>query len=162
MTDEKQNTEIKKHIRVLTDKLKRFLPDDAPPDIQIVKAHLICEYYLNQILILKNFCSAAKLNQMSFYDKYDKVFDLNNKNQKQIFDSLKILNKIRNRVGHELEYTLSESDVDELGFVRGKEYILEKYDFEKLSDLLRNTLTLIVIDVGLFVFDLVSEQKKSN
>lgn len=157
---EEQKTEIDKHMRVLKEKLKRFFSEETPPDVLIIKSHLICEYYLNQILILKDKCNANQINRLSFYEKNDKAFDKDDKKQKTLFDLLRVLNKLRNKVGHELEYVLSESDVDSLGFLFGKEYVLEKYDFETLREQLRNTLMLMVIDVAFVVFDIVNHQKK--
>lgn len=154
--------EIAKHLRVLKDKLSRFLSEKNPADVLIIKSHLVCEYYLNQILILKGVCNATELNKLSFFDKNQKALDRGKNAEKETFDSLQVLNKLRNKVGHELEYVLSESDVDNLGFIRGKEYILEKYDFESLQEQLRQTLTLLVVDIALVLFDLVDAEKKNQ
>jgi hypothetical protein len=160
MENEKPKSEIQKHYRVLTDKLKRFLSKESPSDVLIIKAHLICEYYLNQILILRELCTSKDLSKFTFNDKLEKSLDKTDGKEKDSFEAIKKLNKLRNKIGHELEYSLSESDIDDLGFLRGKEYILEKYDFETLPELLRNTLTIIVIDLSFIVFSIVDSQKK--
>ena len=72
------------------------------------------------------------------------------------------LNQLRNKVGHELEYVLAESDVDNLGYIRGQSYILNKYDFENLNDLLHDTLETIVIDVAMHVYIMVDTMKKEK
>jgi len=159
---EKQKSELSKHLRVLKDKLVRFLSPQTPPDVLIIKSHLICEYYLNQILILKGICSADQINNLSFSEKNEKALDKNIIIEKSSYDALKILNKLRNKVGHELEYVLSESDVDSLGFIQGKEYILNKYDFETLAEQLRDTLTDVVINIAVRLFKLVEAQKTAS
>lgn len=159
---EKQKSEIKNHLRVLKDKLIKFLINGTSPDILIIKSHLICEYYLNQILILKEICSANNINTMVFAEKNNKALDQSVLNEKLSYDSLKILNNLRNKVGHELEYVLSESDIDNLGFLRGKNYILDKYSFETLSDQLRSILTDVVIDIAMVLFKLVETEKSKQ
>lgn len=152
-------SEITKHIRVIKEKIERFLSEEKPADILIIKSHLICEYYLNQILIVKGISKAKEINKLSFFDKVNKALDMLDEEQKNIHEKLIELNKLRNKIGHELEYVLSESDVDNLGYLTGKEYILNKYDFDKLENLLRRTLVLIVIDVSMLLFQLVSKEK---
>lgn len=159
--EENPKTEIQKHYRALTDKLKRFLSKESPSDVLIIKAHLICEYYLNQILILKDLCTSRDLYKLTFHEKSEKALSKADKKENDSLEAIKKLNRLRNKIGHELEYSLSESDVDELGFLRGKDYVIEKYDFETLPDLLRNTLTVIVIDLSFLVFQLVVSQKKA-
>jgi hypothetical protein len=151
--------EVAKHVRVLKEKIYKFLSEEKPPDVLIIKSHLICEYYINQILIVKDISKAKELNKLSFFDKVNKALNIEKPNQKNIHEKLIGLNKLRNKVGHELEYILSESDVDSLGYLTGKEYVLDKYDFDKIEKLLRNTLIMIVIDVSMLLFDFVSEEK---
>jgi hypothetical protein len=155
-----QSLETKKHLKVLSGKLSTFLSADKPSDVLIIKAHLICEYYLNQILILKEICSDKDIDELSFYDKSNKAFASGDAEQKILLKSLRILNKLRNRVGHELEYKFLESDVDKLGFVSGKEYVLKKYEFDDPLALLRSTLVSIVVDVAIELFALVSVEKE--
>ena len=151
---------LSKHITPLREKLSKFLAQDKPTDVLIIKAHLICEYYLNQILIIKESCNANELNRISFSQKNERALNRENQFERQSSDSLRILNRIRNRVGHELEYVLSEADVDALGYVQGKEYILRKYDSSDLSALLRWVLIIIATDIALVLFGLVKKQQK--
>lgn len=156
---DKLKNEISKHVRVLKDKLNKFLSEDKPPDVLIIKAHLICEYYIDQILVLEDICPVKDMRRLAFSQKLEKVEDKLSEVQKESLNALRTLNTLRNKVGHELEYTLSEFDVDSLGFFRGKDYVLEKYDFEDLSESLRNTLTHIVVDSALLVFTIVDVKK---
>ncbi len=154
--------EFEKHFRILNEKIDRFLSKDKPVDVLIIKAHLICEYYLNQILILKNLCTANQVHRLRFHEKIEKSFNKEISTEKRIYDSLHKLNQLRNKVGHELEYVLAESDVDNLGYIRGQSYILNKYDFENLNDLLHDTLETIVIDVAMHVYIMVDTMKKEK
>lgn len=164
------NTEIKKqiesdvakHIRVLRGKITKFLSEEKPSDVLIIKSHLICEYYINQVLIVKDSCTAKEITNLSFYDKVNKAFDTKNSEEKILHDKMTGLNKLRNKVGHELEYVLSESDVDTLGYITGKEYVFNKYDYPEIDGLLRNTLTMIVINVSMFLFELISIEKRKQ
>lgn len=158
---EKVESDVAKHIRVLRGKIDKFLSKEKPSDVLIIKSHLICEYYINQILIVKNSCTAKELTNITFYDKVNRAFDAKKTDEKIFHDKMIGLNKLRNKVGHELEYVLSESDVDALGYITGKDYVFEKYDYSETDDLLRNTLTMIVVEVSMFLFQLISKEKTS-
>ena len=156
------DSEVTRHFKPLNEKIEKFLSAEKPADVLIVKSHLICEYYLNQILILKDLCSAREIDKLDFFEKANKALDLNDVNQKNIYDRLLRLNKLRNKIGHELEYELSESDVDGLGYYLGKSYVIDKYEYSNLKKLLLRVLIVIVIDVSLLVLDLISEIKKKQ
>lgn len=143
-------------------KISLFLGSEKSADILIMKAHLLCEYYLNQLLILREICSAKDLESWTFHEKIEKTLDLNNEKEKLIFDYVNRLNRLRNKVGHELEYTLSESDVDSLGYVQGKEYILNKYEVGTDIERLRNILTTIVVDTALLLITTVNKEKSKT
>lgn len=148
------------HIADLIKKINKFLSDEKPADILIIKAHLLCEYYINQLLIFREKCSHQELESLTFSQKINKTFSLNDKNEKISFDYINKLNKLRNKVGHELEYSLSESDIDALGYVQGKEYIVNKYDHETDVERLRSILNTIVINIALLLINSVMIEKK--
>jgi hypothetical protein len=117
---------------------------------------------MNQILIVKDLCKANQIKNLSFFEKLSKSFDQKNGSERDLYYKMTQLNKLRNKLGHELEYVLSESDVDELGYINGKEYVFEKYDFVEIDDLLRNTLIAFVADVSLFLFNLIYLEKEER
>ena len=158
--DKQKNKDF--HIVDLAKKIKTFLSDEKPSDVLIIKAHLLCEYYINQLLILREICSVKEMESFTFHEKIEKVFDLNNVEEKITFDYVNRLNRLRNKVGHELDYTLSESDVDLLGYVQGKEYIFQKYDYETDIERLRNVLNTIVIQTALLLIKSVRAEKRKN
>lgn len=156
------DTDKKKHIENMLEKLQTFLGKNKPADVLIIKAHLISDYYLNQVLILRDVCDGNKVFKMSFYEKTEKAFKKGSEDERKIKILLKKLNKLRNKVGHELEYILSEADIDALGYlVNGKKHILSKYKYEK-EQLLRTVLVDIIIDLNILVFDLVMKEKKDS
>lgn len=59
-TDKKQDDEFKYHIKALKKKVDKFLSVEMPADVLIIKTHLISEYYLNQILVLRELVRAKK------------------------------------------------------------------------------------------------------
>lgn len=151
------------HVHNLVDKIDTFLSEGKPADVLIIKAHLLCEYYINHLLILNGICTAAALKSLPFSAKREKVkplFDFDNADHKKSFELLGRLNELRNKVGHELEYKLSESDVDNLGYMQGKQYILDKYDVETDTERLRNILTDLVINIALILINSVRKEKK--
>lgn len=154
-------SDIDRHIRVVRQKIDTYLSSSQSSDVLIIKAHLICEYYLNQILLVKEVCDSNEMQRLSFFEKSQKAFDLNNTREKLIYRKVKALNDIRNKTGHELEYTLTESDVDELGYVDGKEYVFKKYDFDEIEKTLHYILINTVLDISLFLFTLIKKEKTS-
>lgn len=154
------NSEIDKHLRVVKQKINTYLTNTQSSDVLIIKSHLICEYYLNQILLIKEKCDSRDIKDLSFFVKTQKAFDLNNSFEKIIYLKIIALNDIRNKTGHELEYVLTESDVDALGYINGKEYILKKFDFDDIQKTLHDILIDTVLDISLFLFRLISNEKK--
>lgn len=143
------------HKNIIRNKIEKFLSKEKSSDVLIIKSHLICEYYINQILIIKELCKAKEVKDLDFYHKVNKALSINNPEEKILHEKIIELNKLRNKVGHELEYILSESDVDSLGYISGKDYILEKYKFTDMHELLRRTLIMIAIDISILLFKLV-------
>ena len=138
-----------------------MLPD-SPSDTLIIKAHLLCEYYVNQLLILRGLCSFKEVDSLKFWEKIKKAFENGKPNEKLAFNYLNQLNKLRNRVGHELEYSLSESDVDSLGYVAGKDYILEKYKSDTNERRLRAVLERIVLCIAFIAINAIRDEIAKN
>ncbi len=63
---------------------------------------------------------------------------------KEIVDSLKNLNKVRNDCSHVMDYVISEKDVDRIGSPFGLEYIKLKRKFLATNALLRDTLMILI------------------
>lgn len=164
-TNSNQSNNKDYHLENLIKKLNTFLSNEKPADVLIIKAHLLCEYYLNHLLILKDVCTAGQVETLPFSVKKEKakdLYDAQDKQKKQLFDLLGRLNKLRNKVGHELAYSLSESDVDSLGYLEGKQYILDKYNVETDTERLRDLLIKLVIQTAMLLITAIREEKKKD
>jgi hypothetical protein len=107
----------------------------------------LTEYYLNQFLVITSSEEIVNIDNLSYAQKLqqaekDKFF------RKKTLMLLTRLNKLRNKVGHELEYKLSESDIDSLGYVFGKKYIIDKYEVSDKKELLHRYMIKIVICIS--------------
>ncbi len=163
--EEKEKTKSKDfHVDNLLKKIKNFLSSDKPADVLIIKAHLLCEYYMNHILILKEVCSAKDIESQSFFQKVEKIkgiLNFQDEIQVKTFQKISLLNKLRNKVGHELTYSLSESDVDALGYLEGRQYILDKYDVETDLERLRGILISTVVGIALVLMTMIRSTKRT-
>ncbi len=125
--------EIEQQFALLLEYFNRHIPKSADLEYIALRAHLLAEYYLNHLLILK--CGSHKLEDienLSFYSKVCKLKELNiNHLESWVINLLLKLNKIRNNLSHSLEYKISEADIDSLGFSFGKEYIYRKFSINK-------------------------------
>lgn len=65
------------HITDLVKKINKFLSNEKPADILIIKAHLLCEYYVNQLIVFREKCSHQELESLTFnqqcYDGEEKT-----------------------------------------------------------------------------------------
>lgn len=158
---EKTMTEqIDETLDVIINNFDRHLSNIDDPLIVFLKGHLLIEYYMNQLIILYDVVSNPhEINKLSFAQKISEIekhdnLARQNKNGKVVFKKettlnvLRIINKVRNNLAHELEYTMKESDIDSIGFCLGKDYIYDKYKLrlnegvneKKISGLLKITL----------------------
>lgn len=161
---EKIKKEAEKHANNFIEKIKKFLSSENPSDVLIIKAHLLCEYYFDQMLILKELTSANDLKKLTFFHKVKKISenDSSMKSDEQFRKAINLcygLNKLRNKVGHELDFVLAESDVDGLGYIIGKSYILKKHDFKSLEHNLLDILQNIVTEVNILCSSLIFTEK---
>jgi hypothetical protein len=124
------------------------------PDLTIIKAHLVCEYYIDQFIILKkNDEDDIHLSDMTFNYKITKFLDQNDSEEKKVFRKLNRLNKLRNSISHELDYSIRESDVDSIGVMIGREYIFKKYKSQNnLSELLFFVLENVISSISFLVY----------
>lgn len=161
--DEKTfSQDFKRHGEHLNKKIRDYLHDETSTGLLIIKTHLIAENYLNQILVLKNSVKATKIDNLTFHDKNEKAFDLNTPIEAMAHAYLTRLNKIRNRVGHDLEYVVAEADIDSLGYIQGQEYIFNKYQIEDSLALLKNVLIHITVILSFVVYKVIKDLKSKE
>ena len=119
------------------------------PTSQILKAHLLIEYYIDHILA-KNFPRGDVLlkGRLSFSQKLTVLTALDIFSSKY-HASIKGLNTVRNSCAHSLDYSVTEADVDKIGMPFGKQYLEQKKKrFSCIGELLHWTLAIPVIQLA--------------
>ncbi len=134
------------------------------PDLAIIKAHLVCEYYIDQFIILKKDDEDdIHLIELTFHNKITRFLNQNNPEEKKVFRKLNKLNKLRNSISHELDYIIRESDVDSIGVMVGKEYIFLKYKSQNnLEELLFYVLKDVISSISYLVYCYLEKSKIKN
>lgn len=128
---------------------------ELDPVLMVLKAHLLAEYYLDQLIALEIPRGDVIVDRgFSFSQKLTILKSLNiTKND--ILDLLDALNQLRNRCAHDMEYAISEADIDRIGLPQGKSYfeLKEEYTGKKtIRELLNFTLIGIIAPLdGLFI-----------
>ena len=123
----KEDTGFTRFIKVVNPKLD--------PILMVLKALLLAEYYIDQIISLEIPRGDILLdNNFTFSQKLIIVKALNIMDN-GLWDSINALNKLRNRGAHDMEYKISETDIDKIGFPQGKAYteLKEKQTLDKKS-----------------------------
>lgn len=95
----------------------------------LLKGHLLVEHYLDHAMLLI-LDKDAKVYKKSFYSK---IFELKSKDcfweHSVAIDCLSALNKVRNELAHRLDlnFNVTLSQIDIIGYPLGKEYIIKRY-----------------------------------
>ena len=75
----------------------------------VLTLHLFCEHWLNQILL--KFCPAEDLTNFQYARKLQIVYAIE-KIPKMLFENLKELNRLRNKVAHNLDFDFTKMDLN--------------------------------------------------
>lgn len=134
MTNEKQKEEarMKKEVEKFVDEefkaFEKLCPRGQDPVLSILRLHLLVEYHLERIFHLclargdkissESFSFAHKLSLVEALDVLDD----------RTVQSLKNLNRVRNRCAHEFDKTITASDIELIGRPLGKEHTKIKND----------------------------------
>lgn len=155
MTPEEQNKLIKDEViqqyKFLLEYFNRHIPLSTDLEYTALRTHLLVEYYLNHLLIIK--LGADKFDEienLGFHAKIHRLKALKIEElENWMISVLFKLNKIRNNLSHSLEYKISEADIDSLGFYFGKDYIYRKFSRGKnsLKDNFRWILVLVISEL---------------
>lgn len=131
--------------------IEKLINDQSKESQFVLRAHLIVEYLLEEIIQYTIKRSDILLdNNFNFPQKVSIAYSTGALEEK-IATSLKNLNKVRNKFSHELHYKISEKDVDSIGIPLGDIYKKEKENnFELLE---KATYSLIGYMYGI-VFNL--------
>jgi hypothetical protein len=138
-----ESTKEKEH-RVAFDKFQLAMKKKSTDVTRLLNGHLLAEYYLEQIIINELARGDRLLDEgnLQFWNKLllVKSFDILDD---ELITSLKNLNTVRNATSHEIDYKITETDIDKIGRSFGKQYARVKRD-ELSVDWLKYTLMLVL------------------
>jgi len=104
----------------------------------VLRCHLLTEYYMDKLLV-----AALSRGDILVDDDRCRFMFSDNILPREIIDSLRKLNTLRNNCGHEQDYKILEGDVDKIGSPFGLTYLKIKKE-EPEKELLFQTLMLII------------------
>lgn len=107
----------------------------------ILRCHLLAEYFLDQIILITLLRGDLIITDghLTFTNKLLLVKSLNVVND-DVLTSIKHLSTVRNNCSHQMDYNISEADIDLIGRPFGKEYSKSKQKIKKTNGLLEDTL----------------------
>ncbi len=112
----------------------------------VLRSHLLVEYYLDQIILLNIPRGDVLLDQKFSFIQKTYIVESLEVLPERLINSVKNLNSIRNRCSHDLDYKISEVDVDKIGMPFGKSYLEIKRDhFDSIKTLLHWTIGALFI-----------------
>lgn len=135
MADKKQSESYSRGF----EKFQKAMSGQHKDVAAILNCHLVAEYFLEQIIhaqipradVLLTEGRLTFSNKLLLVKSLDVIDD-------EVIASLKGLNKVRNLCSHELEYTITDANIDLIGRPYGKEYIEVRR--EHGNDILKYTL----------------------
>lgn len=131
----------------------------------LIKGHLLVEHYMDHVMLLI-FDKKANVRKKSFYTKVKELGKTDCFADKEAtIGSLYSLNEVRNELAHQLDFKVTFSQVETIGYNFGKKFVLERY--AKGTDeksLLLWALNRIMIRVTFPIWDALSKEleKKSK
>ena len=128
-------------------KFSQAVPVTSDPITMVLRCHLLAEVYLDRLIDTKMSKGYVITdNKFQFYEKLVIVEALDILT-KDVLDSLKKLNSVRNSCSHVLEYNISERDIDKIGHPLGKDYQIDKKELQpniNIKKLLHITLLTLM------------------
>ena len=120
--------------------------ESADPVLMILHLHLLTEHYLERIisLLVTRADKILQKGNLTYYQKVILAESLLDADVDRLFQSLKNLNKIRNKCSHELHHKVIMSDIELIGRPFGKDFSIARKDhINNEIDLLIKVLALI-------------------
>ena len=115
---------------------------DLEPELIVLRGHLISEQYIERFIslfLLKGDCILAK-GRLSYAQKLH-LLDAFGILGDDLIGCHRQLNKLRNKMAHKLEYTVTMEDIDSIGHQMGNTYLEEK---NKRGDDLKDLLCTVI------------------
>lgn len=135
-------------------KFQKAITGTSTDVLKLLNVHLLTEYYLEQIILSVLSRGDRLLDdrgvQYSFKLKIVESMDVLPDN---LVTALKQMNKLRNSISHEMEYSVSEADIDRVGRSFGKDYT--KYKKQYPEEILETTLMMITARLDQAYRDLI-------
>lgn len=125
-------------------KYKKAMNRTSTDVLKLLNGHLLAEYYLEQIILVSIPRGDILLDKgrLQFYNKLLIVRSLDVLKD-NLLTSLEHLNKLRNSISHEIDYKITEANIDIIGRPFGQRYTKVKAD-AKPDKLLEKTLMLVI------------------
>jgi len=113
-------------IRVYLEDFSKHIAGDNLAEI-LLKGHLLVETYLDHAMLFI-FDREAKVRSKSFYTKVNDLKPKNCFNNHSVaIECLFQLNKARNDLAHDLNFSITLPQIDEIGYPLGRKYIMRRY-----------------------------------
>ena len=141
-------TQVQRMFRQQLDDYEDTVGNEEDTSVILLKGHLLVEYYLEQLMILSA-DSLGQYSRMGFSQKVEHLRTRAFKDYPRLVAILKSLNSTRNNMAHNVRYVVSRGEIDSIGNILGKEYILELYRHDSFNDvtMLKWLIRNIVMEV---------------
>lgn len=168
MPEEVENKDI--HLEHLVDKLTEDFNDrvksESDPSYLLLKGHLLIENILQETLAVFDCQKTGRIDRISFHEKTNFLKNLQEYKDeiKGVSPLLYSLNEVRNDLAHNLDFKISESDVNKIGINLGSKYIIKKYEIghKNVKEILLFCLNEIVYLLGFIIYSKMKQIKKHS
>ncbi len=139
---------------------------DLEPELIVLRGHLVSEQYIERFirLFLLKANSILEKGRLSYSQKLS-LLDSFGILDEDLIACHRQLNKLRNKMAHELEYTVTIEDIDSIGNQMGKIYLDEKANRgDDLKNLLCTVIGYICGGLAHYVveYEAISKKKKDT
>jgi len=130
----------------------------------ILRCHLLVEYFMDKIIQISLKRGHIITDNDVKFSFYHKLFIIKSLDviKDDVLISIKKLNKVRNKLSHEMDYIVLESDIDSIGQPFGDYYAESKKKARDDDELLVNTLMKIVVALELSHDDLLEKIERGG
>jgi hypothetical protein len=137
--------ELKKAMEIETKELSKIFVGDIEPLVQILKAHLYTENFLEKI-ILATLVRGDKIVENGNFTYHNKLLICESADviSDSLVSSLRNLNKLRNKFAHQLDMQISEADITRIGSPFGKEFTKLKKEHIGNNPLLFSSVLVMI------------------
>lgn len=100
----------------------------------VLRGHLLAEYYIDQFIAIEIARGDIILDKGFSFSQKLTIFKSLDIAESRVVDALSALNGLRNRCAHDMEYRISETDIDRIGLPQGRDYLEDKDKFSTEKD----------------------------